>query len=159
MHDNTFIIFFHHSERNWLEEYLPYWYVKSQGCFVTYWLPMTSVLFGIVRICRPPFQMPLSWKPKTFYHFFSYFWNLHQVLNISKNKMIVIATLLRKLQAKEDLVRPLYKKHRLRKPFDSQHVKESQTFVKSAWEHFHHIFNHSERNWLEKYLPQWYVKS
>ena len=46
--------------------------------------------------------------------------------------MIVIATLLRKLQAVNELVRPLSKKHRFRTPFDSQHVKGSQTLVKSA---------------------------
>ena len=46
--------------------------------------------------------------------------------------MIVIATLLRKLQAVEDLVRLLFKKHSLRTPFHCQHVKVSQTIVKSA---------------------------
>ena len=55
--------------------------------------------------------------------------------------MIVIATLFRKLQTVKDLVRPLFKKHRFRTPLDSQHVKGSQTFVKSAREHFHHIFS------------------
>ena len=54
--------------------------------------------------------------------------------------MIVIATLLRKLQAVKDLVRPLSKKQCFRTPFDSQHFKESQILVKSAWEHFHHNF-------------------
>ena len=46
--------------------------------------------------------------------------------------MIVIATLFRKLQIVKDLVRPLSKKHRFRTPFDSQHVKGSETLVKSA---------------------------
>ena len=46
--------------------------------------------------------------------------------------MILIATLLRKLQAVKDLVRPLSKKQRFRAPFDSQHVNGSQTLVKSA---------------------------
>ena len=55
--------------------------------------------------------------------------------------MIVIATLFRKLQTVKDLGRPLSRKLRLRKPFDSQHVKGSQTLVKSAWEHFHHILS------------------
>ena len=45
--------------------------------------------------------------------------------------MIVIATLLRNLQAVKDLVRPLSKKQCFRKPFDSQHVKGSQTPIKS----------------------------
>ena len=46
--------------------------------------------------------------------------------------MIVKATLLRKLQAVKDLVRPLRKKQCFTKPFDSQHVKGSQTLVKTA---------------------------
>ena len=80
-----------------------------------------------------PTQLQLSFKLKTFSNFFfCYFLNLHQILNILKKKMIVIATLLRKLQAVKDLVRPLSKKQSFRTSFDSQHVKESQTFVKSA---------------------------
>ena len=55
--------------------------------------------------------------------------------------MIVIATSFRKLQSVKDLVRPLSKKHRLRTPFDSQHVKGYQILLKSAWENFHHIFS------------------
>ena len=57
-----------------------------------------------------------------------------------KKKMIVIPTLFRKLQTVKDLVRPLSKKHRFRTPFDSQHVKWSQTLAKSSREHFHYIF-------------------
>ena len=45
--------------------------------------------------------------------------------------MIVIRTLFRKLQTVKDLVRPLSKKHRFRTTFDSQHVKQSQTLLKS----------------------------
>ena len=80
-----------------------------------------------------PTQLQLSFKLKTFSNFFfCYFLNLHQILNILKKKMIVIATLFRKLQTVKDLVRPLFKKHRFRKSFDNQHVKESQSLVKSA---------------------------
>ena len=46
--------------------------------------------------------------------------------------MIVIVTLLLKLQAVKDLVRPLSEKHRFRTTFDSQHVKGFQTLVRSA---------------------------
>ena len=44
--------------------------------------------------------------------------------------MIFIATLFRKLQTLKDLARPLSKKHRLRRHFDTQHVKVSQTLPK-----------------------------
>ena len=45
--------------------------------------------------------------------------------------MILIATLFGKLDTVKELVRRLFKKQRLRNPFDSQHIKGSQTLVKS----------------------------
>ena len=77
-------------------------------------------------------QLQLALKPKTFSDFLCYFWNLHQILNILKYKMIVIATFLRKLQAVKDLVKRLSRKQCFTTPFDSQHVKESETLAKSA---------------------------
>ena len=59
-------------------------------------------------------------------------WSLHQILNILKQKMIIVATLFRKLQTMKELVIPMYKKHRFRTPFVSQHVKGSQTLPKGA---------------------------
>ena len=53
--------------------------------------------------------------------------------------MIPIATLFRKLHTVKELVRPLFKKHYLRQYFDSQHIKGSQTLVKSPSEHFYQI--------------------
>ena len=46
--------------------------------------------------------------------------------------MILVATLFGKLDTVKELVRPLFKKHRLRNPFDSEHIKGSQTLVKST---------------------------
>ena len=46
--------------------------------------------------------------------------------------MIVIAPLFRKLETMKDLDRPLSNKHRFRTPLDSEHVKGSQTCIKSA---------------------------
>ena len=53
--------------------------------------------------------------------------------------MTLIAYLFPKLQTAKDVVGQISKKARFRTPFDSQHVKGSQTLVKSAWEHFHDI--------------------
>ena len=58
-----------------------------------------------------PIQIQLSLKPETFCDFFSYFWNLHEILNILKKKIIVIANLLRNLQAVKNLVNLLSKKN------------------------------------------------
>ena len=116
-----------------------------------------------VRDCEnlsSPIQMELSINPKKFSDSFVRFWNFDLILSILEKKMIVIATLFRKLETVKDFVTPLSKKHTFRALFYSQHVRGSQTLVKSAWEHFIFFFFHdSERNWLGNYLPYWYVKS
>ena len=76
---------------------------------------------------------------KYFLRFFFHFWNLHQILNIFKKRMVLRANVFRKLQNVKDLVRPLTKKRCFRTSFDSQHLQWSQTLVKSSWEHFYHI--------------------
>ena len=55
--------------------------------------------------------------------------------------MIVIPTLFRKLHTVKELDRPLFEKYRLRTSFESQHIKGSQTLVKSASEHVYQIFS------------------
>ena len=69
-----------------------------------------------------------------------HFWNLHQILNILKKKMILIATLFGKLDTVKELVRRLSKEQRFRNRFDSQHIKGSQSLVKSDSEHCYQIF-------------------
>ena len=55
--------------------------------------------------------------------------------------MTLIVYVFPKLQTAKDVVRQMSKKPRFRKPFDSQRVKLSQKLVKSAWQHFYHIFS------------------
>ena len=65
-----------------------------------------------VRDCEnlsSPIQMELSINPKPFSDSFVRFWNFDLILNILEKKMIVIATLFRKLENVKDLVRPLLK--------------------------------------------------
>ena len=98
-------------------------------------------------------QMQLYLKAKPFSESFVPF--LESISNFKhfEKKMIVIATLFRKLQTVKFLVRPLSKKHRFRTPLDSHHVKGSQTLVKSAWEQFHHIFSSLWENLILKISP------
>ena len=109
-HESTFLIFFHHSERTWFAKYLNQLYVKSWECFVTQWLPMTTILFRIVIIYCPWFKCKYLKNEKLFIVFSFHFSNLHQVLNILREKIINIATLFQKLQTEKDLFRPLSKK-------------------------------------------------
>ena len=63
--------------------------------------------------------------------------------------MNVITNVFAKLKTAIDLVRQMSEKPCLRTPFDSQHIKGSQTLVKPAREQFYHIYHilsYSERN-------------
>ena len=109
-----------------------------------------------VRDCQnlsSPIQLQLSLNPKAFFILLFHLWNLNQILNILKKKMIVIATLFRELQTVKGLVRRLSEKHRFKAPFDSRHIKGSEALAKSAWEHFHHIFSSLLENLILKKSP------
>ena len=86
---------------------------------------MAGNLFNTVRICNIKFTCNDLKNQNLFLNFLFHFSILHQILNISKEKMIVIANVLPMLQTVNILVRPLSKKRRFRKPFYSEHVKAS----------------------------------
>ena len=102
---------------------------------------MTSMLFRIVRTCSSLLKNNYLKNEKFSLTFLFNLWSLHQLLNIFLKKKIVMAIVFPKLQTVKDLVRPFSKKCSFRTSFDSQHVKQSQTLVKSAWEHFDHLFS------------------
>ena len=132
----TFIIFFHNSEDRRCGKYLPSWGLKSSGCLLALLVPITSILFGIVRICRSLFKCNYL-KNQNF--FLSFFVPLMESISNFKHfqrKKIVIANVFVNIMTAKYLAGPLAKKRRFRTSFDSQRVKESQTLAKSAWEHF-----------------------
>ena len=87
-----------------------------------------------------PIEIQLSLKPTIFSDFFFPFLESTSIFKHLKKKMILIPCLFMKLDTAKELVRPLFKKHRYRNAFDSQHIKRSQTLVKSLREHFYQIF-------------------
>ena len=101
---------------------------------------MRTIPLGILGICSSLLKCNSLKNGKLFVNFLFHLWNLHQVSNISKKKMIVIAHEFRKLQTAKDLVKPLSRNRGCRTCFDSQRVNGYEIFVKSAWEHFYHIF-------------------
>ena len=103
-------------------------------------MPITSILFLIVRIIRWLFKSSYLKNKKHFLVFLFHLWNLHQISNIFKKKKILIANVFPKLATVQGLVTPLTIQRRLKTSFESQHVKRFQTLVKSSWEHFYHIF-------------------
>ena len=103
-------------------------------------LPITSILFRIVRICRSLFKSSYLKNKKHLLGFLFHLWNLHHISNISKKRKIVIANVFPKLATVQGLVTPLTIQRRLKTSFYSQQAKRFQTLVKSSWEHFYHIF-------------------
>ena len=79
-----------------------------------------------------PIQMNSPKNQKLFPNFSFHFWHLHQMLNILKKRMILIANIFPKLQTVKILLRPLSKKRCYRTRRDSQHVKASQIVVKCS---------------------------
>ena len=101
---------------------------------------MKNILLGIVRICSSLWKCNYLQTQKVFLNFLFHLWYIHQVLNIFEEKMIMIANLFPRLQTVKSFVKALSKNCRFRTSFEGQHVKWSQTLVKSEWEIFYHIF-------------------
>ena len=84
--------------------------------------------------------MRLSKKLKTFSQFFSPFSKSWSSFEHFETKMIFIANVFPKLETVKDMVRLKLGQPCFREPFDREHVKGSETLMKSAWPHFYHTF-------------------
>ena len=153
LHESALIMFFHQFGGSWFEKYLPWCYLKSKGCLLTHWLAMASILFNIARICNSQFKCKYLKNEKLFFNFLFHFWNLHQILNILKKKMMVLANVFLKLQTVKNFVAPICKKRRFRTRLDSRHVKEPRIVAKNPWECFYYILSSIWRRLILKILP------
>ena len=70
---------------------------------------MTSTLFVVVRICRNQFKYNKLKIQKLFFNTLHNFWNLHQILNILKKNMTLVAYVFSKLQNVKGMVRQVSK--------------------------------------------------
>ena len=89
-------------------------------------------------ILTQPIKMQLSKKQKPFHESFSAFFNLAQILNIFTKNITLIAYLFPMFRTGKVVVIQMPKISCFRRPFDNQHVKRSQTLLKSAWQHLYH---------------------
>ena len=101
---------------------------------------MLSILLNITRIGNSKFKCNYLKNENLFLNFLFDFRNLHQISNILKQKMMVIANVFSDLQTVKILVRSLSKKRRFRKRFHRQHVKVSQILAKSPWQPIYQVF-------------------
>ena len=100
-----------------------------------------------------PIWMILSQIWRFLLNFVFHLWTVHQIFNIFKKRMIVIANVFPKIETVKILVRPLSKDCRCRTRFDSQHVKLSQILSESPWERFCHVFSSFLGNFICKMFP------
>ena len=119
----------------------PWLKFEIMGFLLTHGLPITSILFWIVRTCSSRFKSSYLKNKKRFLDFLLHLWHLHQIWNVFKKKKIVTANVFPKLATVQGLVTPLTIQRHLKTSFDSQHVKRFQTLIKSSWERFYHIFS------------------
>ena len=98
LHETTFIILFDHSEQKSFDKYLRYWNLKSLGSLLTHWLPVTSILFRIVRVFSSLLKCNYLKNEKNFLKFLFRFWNLPEILIIFQKRMIVRANVFPTLQ-------------------------------------------------------------
>ena len=124
------------------------------GVLFTYWHAMANILFKVLRICNSEMKCNYLNKEKLFLDFLLHFWNLRHILNILKEKVIVIANVFPKLQNVKIFVRKLTKELRFRRGFGSQHVKTSEMVGKSPWESLYEVFLSFQIGWFGKCLPQ-----
>ena len=108
---------------------------------------------------QEPIRTQLSKKQKLFVNFLQDFWRLHQVLNNLKIKVTLIADIFLKLQNVKSVVTKMSKNPRFRMPFDRQHVKVSQTLLKSVLQHFYHKITLAEIVFENACLSDiWYLR-
>ena len=115
--------------------------MKYKWCLLTHWVPMANILFTVAKICNSQFKCEYLKNERLFFNFSSQFWNLNQILNIFRKKMMVLAKVFPKLQTMKNLVTPLSKKGCLRIRLHSRQGKVSGLVAKSPWECLYHVFS------------------
>ena len=113
---------------------------------------MTNILFKNVRIFHSQLKYNYLKNKKLFLNFSFHLWQLHQILNILKQNMMVVANIFQKLKTVKYFLWLLSKRSWFRTRFDSQHMKVAQILEKSPWERFYHVFYHSQGCWFGKCL-------
>ena len=100
---------------------------------------MTSILFLKLKIYCEELKYNYLKNKKFFLDFLLHFWNLHQIWNILKNKMSLIADVFPKLDTAKNMLTQMSKKTRFRTPFHRQHVKASPTPLEPAQQQLYPI--------------------
>ena len=98
---------------------------------------MTSIPAAICRIFCNNFKRYYLKNGRLFQDFFLHFWNVHEIYNILKKRMSVLASLFPKLLFRKEVATETSRRSCIITPFGNQRVNGFQTPVKVATHHYY----------------------
>ena len=101
---------------------------------------MTSIPAAICRIFCNNFKGYYLKNGRLFLDFLFHFWNVHNIYNILKKRMSVLAYIFRKLLFPKEVATETSRKSCFRTPFGNQRVNGFQTPLKVARHHYYPLF-------------------
>ena len=137
LHGSIFIIFSHHYGQNRVQKWLFYWYLKSWDCFFSTLTADGKHSLRIRENLSQPNQMQI-FKKKNF------FWKFSSITEIGIKfwtRWTSYPLHFQNYGPRKTWLDKCLRSPSFRIPFNSQHVKGSQRLLKSARQHFHHIFS------------------
>ena len=128
-------------------------------CLLTHWLPMPSILFGIVRIWSSLFKCIYLENRKYFLNFLFHLWNLYQILSILKKELIMIANVFPKLRTLKTWLAHSLERAVWEHPLAVNMLKGPKHLWNLHESTFVIFLYHSDGTWFGKHLPYWTLKS
>ena len=103
-------------------------------------MPMTSIPDTICRIFCNNFKRYYLKNGRLFLDFLFHFWNVHEISNILKKRMSVLALSFSNLLFRKEVVTETSRRSCFRTPFDNQRVNGFQTPLKVRRHHYYPSF-------------------
>ena len=100
-------------------------------------MPMTSIPDAICRIVCNNFKRYYLKNGRLFQDFLLHFWNVHEIYNILKKRMSVLASLFPKLLFRKEVATETSRRSHFKTPFGNQRVNGFQTPLKVATHHYY----------------------
>ena len=135
------------------------WYAKSEDCFLTLWLPLTSILFLTGTIYSSIFRCNSPTNQKLLLNLFLHFLNLDSIFNIFKKKMTLIGDIFLNLRTPKPLLNKCLKSPISEDPSTSDMVKRQKECWNQNDSTFTIFIDTIERLSDGKSLSSWYAKS
>ena len=101
---------------------------------------MTSIPAAICRNFCNNFKRYYLKNGRLFLDFLFHFWNVHEIQNILKKRMSVLALIFPKLLFRKEVATGMSRRSGFRTPFSNQRVNGFQTPLKVARHHYYPIF-------------------